>query len=285
LDQRAPSRGQLRFVGLMKTLSRTGNELMDIKTTILRGERFTAPNSLDPHVQSAADVPIVAQADEAGATHPTEGLPKVATVTHDAPPVGESSGGQIYGGMTGPDPDLTVSRPKQVVTWVTSAARKGSAQLVRSIRQDPYRAALVGVTLVSVVLQWRTRKNVPIESSSVAAKGVQSPWGPVVGSIMSRLRPPIATSESHIDGMAQRLVGEAGTKAQYVSQQAQQLGSQARDRAEDLRGQIQGTVRDLGDEARDHVNDARNNAQDQLKRVGGDVQETYQRIKEIGKVS
>ena len=101
-----------------------------------------------------------------------------------------------------------------------------------------------------------------------------------MGSILTRLRSATATSGSHIDGMAQHLADVAGTRVQSISQQAQQLGSQARGRAEELSGEIQETVRELGDEAQDHVNDLRNNAQGQVNRLSRDVQGTPQRLTE-----
>jgi gas vesicle protein len=180
--------------------------------------------------------------------------------------------------MTKPSPEATVGRATQLVNYLTSTARKVSSGLASSIRKDPYSAAVVGVGLAWLILQWWTRKNVATESSARKSNDAQSLGRAVSDSILFQLPSANATSGSQINGIAQHLADVAGARAQDFSQQAQNLGSQARERAHDLSGEIQETVRVLGDEAQDQVNDLRSNAQGQANRLSGDIQGTSQRL-------
>lgn len=253
---------------------------MDIQSTNLRRDPLTATNSLEPDVQSAADLAAIAQTDEIGSKHSSGETSNVPKITDNAQPGIEPTDGRIYGQMTRPQPKATVGRAKQLMNCLSTAAREASSRLVGSIRQDPYSAALIGGGLAWLILQWWTRKNVSTRSFTRTSNGAQSPGRSVKGSISTRLRSATATSGSHIDGMAQHLADVAGTRLKNLSQQAQQLGSQTRGRAEELSGEIQETFRELGDAARDHVNDLRSNAQGQVNGLSHDVQGTFQRLTE-----
>jgi len=237
---------------------------MDIQSTNLRRDSFTAANSLEPDVQSAADLAALARTDEVGSNHSSGETSNVPRMTDNAQP--------------GAEP--TVGRAKQFVNYLSSAAWKAGTGLVGSIRQDPYSTALIGGGLAWLILQWWTSKNTSPRSFTRTSNGTQSIGRSVMGSILPRLRSATTPSGSYIDGMAQHLADVAGTRLQNVSQQAQQLGSQARGRAEELSGDFQETVRELGDEARDHVNDLRSNAQGQVNGLSHDVQGTSQRLTE-----
>ena len=253
---------------------------MDIQSTNLRRDSFTAANSLEPDVQSAADLAAIARTGEVGSNHSSGETSNVPRMTDNAQPGAEPTDSRLCGQVNPPRPEATVGRAKQFVNCLSSAAWKASSGLVGSIRQDPYSTALIGGGLAWLILQWWTSKNTSPRSFTRTSNGTQSIGRSVMGSILPRLRSATAPSGSYIDGMAQHLADVAGTRLQNVSQQAQQLGSQARGRAEELSGDFQETVRELGDEARDHVNDLRSNAQGQVNGLSHDVQGTSQRLTE-----
>ena len=121
-----------------------GNETMDIHSTNLRRDPFTATNSLEPDVQSAADLAAIAQTDEIGSKHSSVQTSNVPKITDNAQPGVEPTDGRIYGQMTLPQPEATVGQAKQLVKCLSTAAREASSGLAGSIRQDPYSAAPTG---------------------------------------------------------------------------------------------------------------------------------------------
>ena len=238
---------------------------MDTHEPPIRHDRFTAGVSPAPDLEPPTEVAATAPTDATASNRP-ESPAGTVELTDGLPPGGLPVVDRTYGQMTKPIQEAPASRATRIVHYISSTSRDVSAGLTHSIRRNPLLVAVVGLGLAWLILRRSGRKRDATGAGRYA--NVNCLLGRMVsGGRLLRRSPAHARIGGQIDATATHLADVAGTGVRRFSQQAQLRSSQGWDRAEDLSGQIQGTLHELGDEAQDRVVELRHDIQSQVNRL------------------